>query len=116
MSDRTKYRRPVVRTLGAAAIVALLAATFAPTARAEEAWRPFADQSFSSMAQLRLSHRLLNDLREVQGGFEIAAAEVEHVQHAEEPGLVEVVAALFRDRHTSVQGDMRRIAFAMHLH
>src|ERR1700733_5560734 len=36
-----------------------------------------------------------------QCGFEIPAAEVEHVQHAEQSRLVEYVAALFGYRHAS---------------
>ena len=51
-----------------------------------------------------------------QCGVEIPAAEVEHVQHAEQSGLVEDVAALFGDRQASVEGNARRIAFSMHLH
>jgi intracellular sulfur oxidation DsrE/DsrF family protein len=62
MSDRTKYRRPVVRTLGAAAIVALLAATFAPTARAQQA--PLLDKPF---AEHRIALQLSDNDPKKQG-------------------------------------------------
>jgi intracellular sulfur oxidation DsrE/DsrF family protein len=45
MSDHSKYRRSAVRTLGTAVIVALLAATVPPTARAQQT--PLADKPFA---------------------------------------------------------------------
>jgi intracellular sulfur oxidation DsrE/DsrF family protein len=45
MSDRTKYRRSVVRTLGAAAAVVLSAATVAPAVRAQQT--PLPDKPFA---------------------------------------------------------------------
>ena len=52
----------------------------------------------------------------MQGGFEIPAAEMKHVQHAEQCRLVEDVAAFFGDGQASVQGQTCRIAFSLHLH
>ena len=47
----------------------------------------------------------------MQRGFEIAAAEMEHVEQTQQPHLVEGVAAVFRDRQAPVQGRPRRFAF-----
>src|SRR6266851_4572275 len=52
----------------------------------------------------------------MQGGVEIPAAEMEHVQHAQKPGLAEDVAVFFGNRKASIQCHARRIALSEHVH
>jgi intracellular sulfur oxidation DsrE/DsrF family protein len=62
MSDHTKYRRSVVRTLGAAAAVVLLAATVAPAVRAQQT--PLPDKPF---AEHRIALQLSDNDPKKQG-------------------------------------------------
>ena len=52
----------------------------------------------------------------VQRGFEMTVADLEHRQHAQQPHLVEDVAACLGDRQASAQGRARRLALPAHLH
>ena len=73
---------------------------------AKASCRRILDGSVNSPAELCIMQR----------GFEIAVADVEHRQHAEQPDLVEDVTACFGNRQASAQGHTRRIALSMNLH
>ena len=47
---------------------------------------------------------------------EVPTAQVEHVEHPEQPHLAQQIAMFFRNGEASVQGCPGRVAFSMHVH